>query len=172
MGLAGCEGMKTVKKVWSSKTDIKTKLQNPHASKPDAARLMLSLVPHLPGEGLQIFSELLHLRAPDLSGHCRTLTADLNPELQISVGTARPQQARAPDLSGYCQTSTPSSDVSAHRETSTADSVGCQASTPSSRFQWDCELQISVSNGGAQPRAPDLALAVDLAVPMSERMSD
>ena len=57
------------------------------------------------------------LRAPDLSGHCRTSTAssraqwalpDLNCELQISVGTAGPQ-LRAPDLSGHCRTSTASS---------------------------------------------------------------
>ena len=146
--------MKTVKKVWSSKTDIKTKLQNPHASKPDAAGLMLSLVPQLPGEGLQILSELLHLRAPDL----RWALPDLNRELRISVGTAGPHN---PELRSQCAP-----------RTSTTDSVGCRASTPSSRFQWDCQLQISVSNGGAQPRAPDLALAVDLAVPMSERMSD
>ena len=57
------------------------------------------------------------LRAPDLSGHCRTSTAssraqwalpDLNCELQISVGTVGPQ-LRAPDLSGHCRTSTASS---------------------------------------------------------------
>ena len=52
------------------------------------------------------------LRAPDLSGHCRTSTArarsqwalrDLNGERQISVGTAGPQ-LREPDLSGHCVT--------------------------------------------------------------------
>ena len=85
------------------------------------------------------------LRAPDLSGHCRTSTVssraqwalpdlncelpDLNCELQSSVGTAGPQ-LRAPDLSG-------------HRRTSTA----------SSRSQWalpdlNCELQSSVGTAG------------------------
>ena len=53
-------------------------------------------------------------RSPDPSGHSRTSTArtrsqwalpDLNRELQIVVGTARPQQ-RLPDRSGHCRTST------------------------------------------------------------------
>jgi len=87
------------------------------------------------------------LRAPDLSGHCRTSTAssrsqwapsDLNCELQISVGTAGPQ-LRAPELSGHCRTS-----------------------TASSRAQWapsdlNCELQISVGTAGPQLRAPELS---------------
>ena len=43
------------------------------------------------------------LRAPDLSGHCRTSTASSR-----SVGAARPQPW-APDLSGHCRSSTASS---------------------------------------------------------------
>ena len=64
--------------------------------------------------------------------------ADLNWELQISVGTARPQP-RVPDLSGHCRTS-----------------------TASARSQWalpglNHELQISVADAGPQLRAPDLS---------------
>ena len=89
-------------------------------------------------------------------------TADLNWELQISVGTARPQP-RVSDLSGHCRNS-----------------------TASARSQWalpglNDELQISVGTAGPQLRAPDLsaqdhwdlALAVEVRqCPMSEKMSE
>ena len=136
MGLAGCEGMKTVKKVWSSKTDIKTKLQNPHASKPDAAGLMLSLVPQLPGEGLQIFSELLHLRAPDL----RWALPDPN----------RGPQPRAPDLSGHCPTSTSASSRSQWvlPDLNPELRSQCASRGPQLRTQWAAR---------PQPRAQDFS---------------
>ena len=75
----------------------------------------------LPGlnRGLQITVGIAgpQPRAPDLSEHCQTSTAnsrsqwalpDLNGELQITVGIAGPQP-RAPDLSEHCRTSTASS---------------------------------------------------------------
>ena len=130
------------------------------------------MVAHLPGEGLYRFYQRYvlrpsppFLRAPELSGHRRTSTAsstassrsewalpNLNGELQISVGTARPQP-RTLDLSGVVGTSSASSRSSSRH---------CWTSTATSRSQWallnlNRELQISVGTAGPQPRAPDLS---------------
>ena len=52
--------------------------------------------PHLPGEGLWFYQSYFLLPS--------FIPPHPNSELQISVGTAGPQQ-RAPDLSGHCRTS-------------------------------------------------------------------
>eukprot|EP00435_Cladocopium_sp_Y103_P023134 s1087_g5.t1 len=77
-----------------------------------------------------------HCRTPSASFRAQWALPDLSCQLQISVGTAGPQQ-RAPDPSGQ-------------RRTSTA----------SSRSQWatpdlNGELPIRVGNAGPQPRGPD-----------------
>ena len=98
------------------------------------------------------------LRAPDLSGHCRTSTVsfrsqwalpDLDRQRQISVSTAEPQPRSRwalPDLNRELQ-------ISAGPKPRAPDLGGhCRTSTKSARSQWVLpDLNI------LQPRAPDLS---------------
>eukprot|EP00435_Cladocopium_sp_Y103_P044010 s2633_g12.t1 len=106
---------------------------------------------------------------------------DLKRELQISVGTAGPQP-KAPDLSWHCRT------LDLNRKLQTSEiSVGVISVHPGRELQisvgFKRELQISVTTGGPQPRAPvgteqisvavadpnrELQISVGIAGPLSD----
>ena len=104
----------------------------------------------LPSLQISVATAGPQLRAPDISGHCRTPTA--SSRSQWPLPDFNRIQPRAPDISGHCRTSTASSrsqrplpgpqlrapDLSGH----------CRTSTASARSQWPLpdpnhELQIS-----------------------------
>ena len=113
----------------------------------------------LPSLQISVATAGPQLRAPEISGHCRTPTA--SSRSQWPLPDFNRIQPRAPDISGHCRTSTASSRSQRPLPGPTASSRfewALRTSTASARSQWplpdpNCELQISVATAGPQPRA-------------------